>query len=114
MGGGAQAAGRGAGRVLPAWATAQGSGDKHPAEAADASVQHAQGQFDDADQGGRGGGSDRGQFDDAEQGGHHGQQEEGGAGETKGKKKKNNKSATGKQARAAKNAAKYGRAPGGS
>ena len=52
MGGGAQAAGRGTGRVLPAWMTAQDSGDRHPAVAAAANVQHVQGQFDDAEQGG--------------------------------------------------------------
>ena len=63
MGGGAQAAGRGTGRVLPAWMTAQESGDRHPAVAAAANVQHVQGQFDDAEQGGRGGGSDRGQHE---------------------------------------------------
>ena len=53
-----RAAGRGAGRVLPAWKTAQGSADGHAATAAATSVQHVQGQFDDAEQGGRGRGSD--------------------------------------------------------
>ena len=61
MGGGAQAAGRGAGRVLPAWKTAQGSSDGQAPTAAAPSAQHVQGQFDDAEQGS---GSD-GEYDPA-------------------------------------------------
>ena len=43
--------------------TPQGSSDAHAATAAAPSAQHVQGQFDDAEQGGRGGGSDRGQHE---------------------------------------------------
>ena len=41
--------------------TPQGSSDAQAATAAAPSAHHVQGQFDDAEQGGRGGGSDRGQ-----------------------------------------------------
>ena len=42
------AAGRGAGRVLPAWMTAPGSGGGHADAKAAAGAQHVPGQFDDA------------------------------------------------------------------
>ena len=54
MGGGAQAAGRGTGRVLPAWMTAQESGNGPASTAAAPGARNVQGQFDDAEQGGRG------------------------------------------------------------
>ena len=57
MRGGAQAAGRGTGRVLPAWMTTQGSGNGPAGTAAAPGAGNVQGQFDDAEQGGKAKGS---------------------------------------------------------